>query len=390
MNAGAPRGVAYLSLGGAGRRRRLDDARHDHAGRPRRRGFWPARIARRADGAHRYEAGCRTAMQRYLGGNAEALAAMRDGSRNVGALYAYDNWTIDAAAAASATAREYARYDYLRSRPAQPARRASPCSRSTRDSLTLRATVVAPRDGARRRGVPAAVDRPVAAAGAHVLARLARRRSGPSGSITSRSRPSASWPATSSSACARSGSASTIRSSRCSASAVGDAPASIGHYHVGSAGDFDARGWGVSVSRDGERRRARLGRLHAGRRRLARPARRRRRAGAASPRRCCARDERIHDVTASVESVVAPTATRFFVVYKLNTAFAAADGDAAPCARRAVRRAGQSGAAVPELHERALGDAGRRQQPVPRRARSTARSTTSCWSCGRRSACSAA
>ena len=33
-------------------------------------------------------------MQRYLGGNAEALRAMRDGSRNVGAMYAYDNWTI--------------------------------------------------------------------------------------------------------------------------------------------------------------------------------------------------------------------------------------------------------------------------------------------------------
>ena len=31
------------------------------------------------------------------------------------------------------------------------------------------------------------------------------------------------------------------------------------------------------------------------------------------------RDERIHDLTASVESVSSPTATRFFVVYKLNT-----------------------------------------------------------------------
>jgi hypothetical protein len=33
-------------------------------------------------------------MQRYLGGNADALAAMRDGSRNVGAMYAYDNWKL--------------------------------------------------------------------------------------------------------------------------------------------------------------------------------------------------------------------------------------------------------------------------------------------------------
>src|SRR3712207_8998769 len=31
--------------------------------------------------------------------------------------------------------------------------------------------------------------------------------------------------------------------------AVAEAPASIGHYRVASAGDVDARGWGVSVSR---------------------------------------------------------------------------------------------------------------------------------------------
>ena len=30
---------------------------------------------------------------------------------------------------------------------------------------------------------------------------------------------------------------------------------------------------------------------------------------------------RIHDLTASVESIVAPTATRVFVIYKLNSAF---------------------------------------------------------------------
>ena len=36
--------------------------------------------------------------------------------------------------------------------------------------------------------------------------------------------------------------------------------------------------------------------------------------------------ERIHDLTASVESDVATTATRFVVIYKVNSAFAAADG----------------------------------------------------------------
>ena len=39
---------------------------------------------------HAYEAGLSYSMQRYLGGDAEALAAMRDGSRSVGSMYAYD------------------------------------------------------------------------------------------------------------------------------------------------------------------------------------------------------------------------------------------------------------------------------------------------------------
>jgi len=34
-------------------------------------------------------------------------------------------------------------------------------------------------------------------------------------------------------------------------------------------------------------------------------------------------DERIHDVTASLESIVAPTSTRVLVIYKVNTAFSA-------------------------------------------------------------------
>ena len=39
-------------------------------------------------------------------------------------------------------------------------------------------------------------------------------------------------------------------------------------------------------------------------------------------------DERIHDVTARVESVVEPTSTRLFVIYKLNSAFSGSGPDA--------------------------------------------------------------
>jgi hypothetical protein len=102
--------------------------------------------------------------------------------------------------------------------------------------------------------------------------------------------------------------------------AVADVPAGVGHYQVGSAGDFDAIGWGVSVSRVvGNHVRAAVDytqadtdwrRWSADRRAL--------RAGAPSVLR---RDDRVHDVTATVESIVTPTATRLFVLYKMNAAF---------------------------------------------------------------------
>ena len=67
---------------------------------------------RRAPVEHAYEVGVSYGMQRYLGGNGEALAAMRDGSRNVGSMYAFDSWTIARPVRVSYGAK-YARYDYL-------------------------------------------------------------------------------------------------------------------------------------------------------------------------------------------------------------------------------------------------------------------------------------
>src|SRR3989337_2097528 len=67
---------------------------------------------RSADADHAYEAGLLYSTQQYAGGNGEALMAMRDGSRNVGAVYAYDNWAIVPRVRVGYGAR-YARYDYL-------------------------------------------------------------------------------------------------------------------------------------------------------------------------------------------------------------------------------------------------------------------------------------
>ncbi len=106
-----PRGVAYLSLAspvvGGEWRMRGSMTQGDLAS-------WiiAGSYGRRAAAAHRYEAGISYGMQRYQGGNAEALAAIRDGARNVGAIYAYDDWTLNPRLSVAYGA-EYASYDYL-------------------------------------------------------------------------------------------------------------------------------------------------------------------------------------------------------------------------------------------------------------------------------------
>jgi len=90
--------------------------------------------------------------------------------------------------------------------------------------------------------------------------------------------------------------------------------------YFGSAGDFDALGWGVSVSRVvGNHVRAAVDYTQAstewrgwsGDRDVL---------SARAPS-VLRRDDRVHDMTATVESVVTPTATRLFVLYKLSAAF---------------------------------------------------------------------
>jgi hypothetical protein len=102
--------------------------------------------------------------------------------------------------------------------------------------------------------------------------------------------------------------------------------ASLGHYYLASLGDFDARGWGVRVSRplfglvrgsvDYSVTSAQW--LHG-------PGG----AGAAwfggASR---AESTRVHDVTTSVETAIAQTSTHVYVLYKLNSGFARQTPDA--------------------------------------------------------------
>ena len=66
----------------------------------------------RGPARHHYDIGLSDATQRYDGGNPAALRNVTDGSRNAGAIYGFDTFTIMPAIVLTYGAR-YARYDYL-------------------------------------------------------------------------------------------------------------------------------------------------------------------------------------------------------------------------------------------------------------------------------------
>jgi hypothetical protein len=66
----------------------------------------------RGPARHHYDLGLSYATQRYDGGNPAALRDVTDGSRNAGALYGFDTWTVSPAFTVTYGTR-YARYDYL-------------------------------------------------------------------------------------------------------------------------------------------------------------------------------------------------------------------------------------------------------------------------------------
>jgi carboxypeptidase family protein/TonB-dependent receptor-like protein len=317
MNVDVPRSVAYVALEAPGAS-----------------GDWTMRgsvtqgdvsswilagsYMRRAQARHAYEAGVSYAMQQYLGGNGEALAAMRDTSRNVGSLYAFDSWTISPNVRVGYGAK-YARYDYLVDRGLWSPRASIAIKPSPRDSLTLRATA------SHREVAPGAEEFLPSSIGPwlppqRTFAHVSHAAFRPERHDQMEMAVERTWPG---------GILIGVRAFRQRVEdqvvtlfgvAVADVQAGVGHYQVGSAGDFDALGWGVSVSRVvGNHVRAAIDYTQAN----------------TEWRRWSAdqdvlnvrapsvlrRDDRVHDMTATVESIVTPTATRLFVLYKLNAAF---------------------------------------------------------------------
>jgi hypothetical protein len=332
MTGEGPRGVAYVSLVVPGRNGdwlvRGTMTQGDIAS-------WIASgsYRRSADATHAYEAGLSYSVQRYLGGNGEALLAIRDGSRNVGSVYAYDDWAVAPRVRIGYGAR-YARYDYLPDESLLSPRASVTVKPSARDSLVFRAAV------SHRETAPGAEEFTPPSIGLwlppeRTFSQISRASFTPERLDHVEFGAEREW---------GNGVVLGVRAFRQRVDeqvvtlfglAVADTQNSVGHYHVGSAGDFEARGFTVSASRavgDGVRAAvdytqfdsqwqgrsadtAALGQL---------------------ARSVLRKDERIHDLTASVETIITPSATRLFIMYKLNTGFATAN-DTTPSALHDVR-----------------------------------------------------
>jgi hypothetical protein len=281
-----------------------------------------------APSAHLYSVGVSYSMQRYDGGNPVALAAVSDGSRNAGSVYGFDDWKVSRHVALSYGA-NYSRYDYL-----ERAGLLSPKLGITilpADSWRLRMSVarwmLAP--GAEefvmtqvpglwappeRTFAPITPNRPFQAQSTrHFEIEVEHELQG-SYVVGLRSF------------------SQKIDHQLVALFGV-EAPARpdarIGHYYVGNSGDALATGWGVRLS-------AALGSALKGSIDYAwtsanwEPSRDSALIGLLAPAAARFDQEKFHDLTTAVETEIPGTATRVFVVWKLNNAFARHDSATAP------------------------------------------------------------
>lgn len=306
----------------------------------------------RQTSSHQLQAGVSYAAQRYLGGNTYTLGSFTDGSRNVGEAFVADHWTPGSHVQLDYGVR-YARYDYLNQRGLL-----SPNARLTwapdpDSSVRLRA-------GASRREIaPGAEEFLAPANGVWLPAErtFASLSTTGTGGGFGRERVDTvevsaerQWVGDFSIAVKAfrqrvDGQIVTLFGENQPQAPV----ASIGHYYVGSAGDLNARGWGVGVSRAvGSGLRASVEYSQTDVEWDRRPSPDAARLAQLAPSTLRTGEERLFDLTTSLESEVQQTGTRLFVIYKINSAFASDDALAgkAPGARFEV----QVNQAVPFLN----------------------------------------
>lgn len=271
--------------------------------------------------SHSYHAGLSYAMQRYLGGNADALAAMADGRRNAGDMYAFDRWALTSRLDVSYGAR-YARYDYLAHETLFSPKASITVSPLPRGSLRLRGSI------SRREIAPGAQEFLLPSTG--VWAPPGRTfspvstRTGFHPEQINHMEVAAEQPIAD----------DIVVGMRVFRQQVNDqlvtlfgvslpstAGASLGHYYVGNAGDVDARGWGVSVSRTvADAIHASIDYTQTDAEWL-RPSPGSARVALVMPSAIRRQFEQLRDLTTSIESEVPRLDTRVFVIYKINSGF---------------------------------------------------------------------
>jgi outer membrane receptor protein involved in Fe transport len=274
--------------------------------------------------SHSYSAGMSYAMQRYLGGNVDALAAMADGRRKAGEMYAFDRWTLTPRLDVSYGAR-YARYDYLANETLFSPKASVTVRPLPRGSLRLRGLV------SRRETAPGAEEFLVPSTGMWAppgrTFSPASIRAGFHPEQIDHSEVAAEQPFADDVVLGVRAFRQQVNDQLVTLfglSIPGASPAAIGHYYVGNTGDVDARGWGVSVSRavsDGIRASVDYTQTDA---EWLRPSAT---AGVAMVMPSVVRRqfEQLHDLTTSIESELPRFDTHVFVIYKLNSGLASSD-----------------------------------------------------------------
>jgi hypothetical protein len=316
-----PRGVAYLSIGA-----------------PTPAGDWTMRAAMgegdlsswivagsfvsHPGSAHAYDLGFSYSTQEYQGGNPMALAAVSDGSRNVGEVTGLDRWTVSPGVIIEYGGR-YARYDYLEDRGLLSPRLgfALAPTKSTRVSATLSQRMVAP--GAeeflspRVPGPWLPPERTFSALGRHGL-QVERARSL---DVLFEHEFDRAYVL----GVRRFFQEIDNQIVTLFGLTVPGGPESVGHYYVADGGGASAQGWGVRLGTpriQGMRASVDYSLIHT---QWGSPSRGS--FGAWKSAAAVRELEDVHDVTTSFEADIAETATRVFVLYKVNSAYARATSD---------------------------------------------------------------
>ena len=270
---------------------------------------------------HAYDLGLSYSTQRYDGGNATALGAIRDSARNVGSVYGFDEWTVSPRLILG-YGTGYARYDYLGGSGVW----------SPRFSVTVPAPGFRLKALASRRAlVPGAEEFAPSVTGVW----LPPERTFSSLAYDGRFVPehvrhlqvSLERDLASGVTVAVRGFDQRIENQLIEIfdAVPGRAAAELGHYYVATAGDIDARGWGAAMIHEvpGYVR----GTLEytvaeavwdpTSDLSMARAVR-------SIP---VTSSERVHDLQTSIEATIPQTSTRVYARYRVNTAFWSGEPD---------------------------------------------------------------